>query len=119
MPNSHMIQSSMTILNADAKVSNLIDTSMRWWKDRLIQVMFSEQKANAINSIPISVRDREDQLIWNYTNNCTLNVESTYHLYNKLQSQKVREFSRGIKEKRELDSNMEIESSKYNETLHL
>jgi hypothetical protein len=64
----------------DAKVSDLIDVSIKGWNCSLIDSSFSAYVANIIKSIPLCPSLPPDKIIWNGTSNGLFSVRSAYHL---------------------------------------
>jgi hypothetical protein len=62
-----MVQSPPTILHSEATVSELIDKDTRWWNKTLLENLFSKKEIHLIQSLPVSVSDREDRCIWSGT----------------------------------------------------
>jgi hypothetical protein len=52
-PTSYVIQSPIKILDKEAKVCALVDTSTMWWNISLVKSLFSEEEATMILSMPI------------------------------------------------------------------
>lgn len=67
-------------LPCDAKVSDLIDVSVKGWNCSLIDSYFSAYVANIIKSIPLCLSSPPDKIIWNGTSNGVFSVRSAYHL---------------------------------------
>lgn len=67
-------------LPCDAKVSDLIDVSIKGWNCALIDNSFSAYVANIIKNIPLYPLLRPDKIIWNGTLNGVFSVKSAYHM---------------------------------------
>ncbi|KAG6674859.1 hypothetical protein I3842_15G068200 [Carya illinoinensis] len=80
-------------------VSDLIDSRQRSWKKESLVEIFSEQKIEAISSIPINLRGREDKLFWQFTSNGLYTIKSGYHHQRQIEA-KVE----GEQSSRQLDS---------------
>ncbi|KAF5464491.1 hypothetical protein F2P56_014564 [Juglans regia] len=81
------------------KVSDLIDPQMQQWKEPLLQELFTQQEITDIKSISISMRGREDKLVWQFTTNGLYTVKSGYHLSKVLECAQEGETSGKEKEK--------------------
>lgn len=79
-PTSFKIQSPVSILPHNAKVSELIDASTRWWNIPLIQSIFTEEEVECICGLPFSLGGYLDKLIWTSTPSDVFTVCSAYHL---------------------------------------
>ncbi|XP_042962496.1 uncharacterized protein LOC122296768 [Carya illinoinensis] len=66
-------------------VSDLIDPTLRVWKDSLLEELFSPQEREAIKAIPISPVDREDRMVWLHSSNGQFSVKSGYHLHRAME----------------------------------
>lgn len=61
-------------------VQDFIDMDRKSWKkERLLQVI-SKEEVEAILTIPISMFQREDLLMWHHTSNGEYSVKSGYHI---------------------------------------
>jgi hypothetical protein len=80
IPGSHKVQSPMNAQLADAKVSALLDMETNWWKTDLIHGLFGPEEADAICSMPVCPRTRQDKLVWAGTKHCNYTVHSAYHM---------------------------------------
>jgi hypothetical protein len=67
-------------LPSDAKVSDLIDVSIKRWNYALIDKCFSDYVANTIKNIPLCPLLPSDKIIWNGTSNGMFSVKSAYHM---------------------------------------
>jgi hypothetical protein len=79
-PGSHKVQTPMTVLPADARVSALLDKETNWWRTGLIHSIFGIEEAEAICSMPVCPRSRQDQLAWASTKHGGYTVRSAYHM---------------------------------------
>lgn len=68
------------------------------WNKELINHLFVPSEAEAIMSMPISLLNRQDQLIWNHTPNGTFSVSSAYRWLSK-QKRQVRPEPEGCNNK--------------------
>jgi hypothetical protein len=50
-----MVQSTPTMLSLNAIVDELIDGDTKWWKSRLLDMLFTQEEVNLIHSIPVVV----------------------------------------------------------------
>ena len=62
----------------DLEVSGLIDRQTRTWDLEILQQIFLPQDVETICSIPISVRNTEDTLIWHFHPRGEFTVNSAY-----------------------------------------
>jgi hypothetical protein len=79
-PNTYRIQSPRVLLDAHARVSELIDQDMRKWNDGLISKIFLEDEAKIIRSIPISPLPSVDRIIWSGMKIGMFTIRSAYFL---------------------------------------
>jgi hypothetical protein len=77
---SGMIQSPVRVLGKDAKVSELIDDSTKWWNFELIREVFQEDEAKRICSMTLSPLGQKDKIVWAGTKKGTFTVRSAYHM---------------------------------------
>ncbi|XP_062171126.1 uncharacterized protein LOC133876913 [Alnus glutinosa] len=80
-------------LSSDAKVSDLIDVSVKGWNCVLIDKGFSAYVANAIKNILLCPLLPPDKIIWNGTSSGMFSVKSAYHMASDLMRQKNGECS--------------------------
>jgi hypothetical protein len=52
---TYMVQSTPTMLSLNAIVDELIDGDTKWWKSRLLDMLFTQEEVNLIHSIPVVV----------------------------------------------------------------
>jgi exonuclease III/ribonuclease HI len=74
------LQSPVQVLDRDAKVSELLDTTTNWWNMSLIRDIFSVEEADLIGRQAVSPRSGMDRLVWSHTKNGEFTVRSAYHL---------------------------------------
>jgi ribonuclease HI len=77
---THEIQSPIRFLDADAKVSDLIDVDARWWNVPMVEAIFTTEKAHAICGLPICPSTQPDKLVWGAAKNGQFSVKSAYHV---------------------------------------
>ena len=77
---SHKVQSPMNAQLAEAKVSVLLDMETNWWKTDLIHILFGAEEADAICSMLVCLRTRQDKLVWEGTKHGNYTVCSAYHM---------------------------------------
>jgi len=68
------------VLSSDAKVSDLIDVSIKGRNCVLIDKSFSAYVANIIKNIHLCPSLPPDKIIWNGTSNGMFSVKSAYHM---------------------------------------
>jgi hypothetical protein len=83
-PTTYMIHSSPIGLHPEATVSALINEDTRWWDLTALNYMFSKEEVSIIQSIPVSMSNKEDRCIWRGTKNGQFTVRSAYHLQQEL-----------------------------------
>lgn len=68
IPRQHSLRvlSPIVQIEKDAKVAGLIDYDLMGWKVDMLNNLFSPQDVDLIKSIPISIGEREDKLVWHY-----------------------------------------------------
>ena len=74
------LQSLVTIMDKNAKVSELLDMDTNWWNVALIKDIFSAEEAELICGIVVSPRSGEDKMIWKYNKSGDFTVKSANHL---------------------------------------
>lgn len=83
-PSTFMIQTPIASLDVDAKVAELIDTDLKWWKESLLGTLFTSEEVDLIKSIPINIGGKDDKLVWHFSNNGLFSVKSAYHLHEEV-----------------------------------
>jgi hypothetical protein len=83
-------------LPRDAKVSDLIDVSVRGWNCGLIDNCFPAYVANIIKNIPLCPLFPPDKIIWNGTSSRSFSVKNAYHMALDLLKQKNGECSYSV-----------------------
>lgn len=81
---SNSIQSLIQLLDKDALIAELIDQGAHCLKQDLISQIFSPEEARAITSIPLSIIDRDDLLVWFHAKYGTFLVKSAYHVHHAI-----------------------------------
>lgn len=71
----------MTLLNEYACVSELIDSVNHSWNQELINQIFSPLEFKAISTIPLSLVDKEDKMVWIFSKNTIFSIKSAYHYH--------------------------------------
>lgn len=61
------------------KVCDLFNGAICDWNNTLIDSIFAAQEANLINSMPLLVRDSEDNITWWRSKNGSYSVRSAYY----------------------------------------
>jgi hypothetical protein len=74
------IQSPVSILSRNAKVSELLDDDTNWWNVSLVKEVFTVEETEAICCVPVCPRSSEDKLEWAHTKTGEYSVKSGYHL---------------------------------------
>ncbi|XP_042953522.1 uncharacterized protein LOC122290063 [Carya illinoinensis] len=74
------IQSSISILHAEAKVEQLISVEKKEWNVELVKEVMNEEEAEIISKLPISLSGLPDKQIWAYSKNALYTVRSAYHV---------------------------------------
>lgn len=77
-PTNFCVQSPVSILNADSRVSELIDEGKKEWKKVLISNIFRREEAEVICLIPISRLRSIDKLYLGLTKKGKFSVTSAY-----------------------------------------
>ena len=83
---SHGVISPRLFLHEDTRVGELIDTEGKCWKSSGVDSIFLPHEAEAIKSIPLSVRLPPDKLVWAKTTNSKFTVKNAYRLAVSLSS---------------------------------
>lgn len=79
-PPSNKVQSPISILPADARVSDLIDQDTRWWNYTSINSIFNQTEAATISNLVLSPLRNEDRLVWSGSTTGLFTVKSAYHM---------------------------------------
>jgi hypothetical protein len=66
-PSPHLVRTPISVLQPNAKVSALIDTTSGWWNYPLIEAIFARDELEHIYSIPLSPLHQPDKVIWRGT----------------------------------------------------
>jgi hypothetical protein len=74
------VQSPIQILQADQKVTSLIDIDTERWKQDFIYRVFTEAEAQVICNIPLTPLQPQDKLIRRCTTNGHYTVRSAYYM---------------------------------------
>jgi ribonuclease HI len=85
--------SAPRILDQNATVCELFDASGRSWNQFLLDQLFSVEEGRNIRTIPISLSNQEDRLIWRGTAKGVFSVKSAYHLQKELENSQLAENS--------------------------
>jgi hypothetical protein len=83
---SGKVFSAPRILDPNATMCELFDVSGSGWNQWLLDQLFSVEERRNIKSIPISLSNQEDRLIWRGTSEGVLFVKSVYHLQKDLEN---------------------------------
>lgn len=75
-PTTYMAHSPPSILDHNATISRLIDEDTKWWNYAMLEQIFSWEEIISIQSVPISITDKEDVLIWRGMTNGLFSVRS-------------------------------------------
>lgn len=79
-PSTYMVQTPYSLLHLEATDSELIDGDSGWWNSTLLENIFTTEEVHLIQSLPVSVSNREDRRIWSGTKKGFFSVRSAYHL---------------------------------------
>jgi ribonuclease HI len=79
-PSTYMMQSPPLILDPNATVSQLVDAETKGWNFVLLERLFSREEIISIQSVPLSITNQEDALIWRGTKKGIFTVRSAYFL---------------------------------------
>jgi ribonuclease HI len=79
-PSSGLPLSPPKLLEAEACVSSLIQHSSGTWNAALIDQIFLPSDAELIKSIPLSIRARDDAVVWSREQNGKFTVRSAYKM---------------------------------------
>ena len=79
-PSSGLPLSPPKLLEAEACVSSLIQHSSGTCNAALIDQIFLPNEAELIKSIPLSIRDRDDAVVWSREQNGKFTVRSAYKM---------------------------------------
>ena len=85
-PSSGLPLSPPKLLEAEACVSSLIQQSSKTWNATLIDQIFLPSDAELIKSIPLSVRVRDDAVVWSRERNGKYIVRSAYKMLTEVES---------------------------------
>ncbi|GAU48804.1 hypothetical protein TSUD_406370 [Trifolium subterraneum] len=85
--------SPINVLEADACVSQLIDSNTRSWNRNLISQIFSPFEAQQILNIPLSWRLPNDKLIWHWEKDGNFSVRSAHHMIKETDNLNIPEAS--------------------------
>lgn len=61
------------------KVNEVINSSCKQWDERKLRSLVSEADCDAILSLPVSVEDKDDILLWHHDSKSCYTVKSGYH----------------------------------------
>lgn len=92
-PYSTLFHSPHQRLDADFRVSTLIDWSTGWWNIQLFQDIFTPDEATRICSVSPSPLQAPDAMIWQGTPHGTFTVRSAYFLEQNKRTQAMGESS--------------------------
>ena len=81
---SFEVISPRLFLHQDTRVSELIHTERKSWKEEVIRQLFLPVDAETILGIPLSIRLPGDRIIWAETNNGYFTIRSAYKVAMKL-----------------------------------
>ncbi|KAF5447221.1 hypothetical protein F2P56_032789 [Juglans regia] len=83
-PSSYMVQTPIQVLNAEARVVELINEETKQWNRGLVVFVLGNEAAEVVHKIPISVTRARDRLIWMGTKDGQFTVKSAYHKQKEL-----------------------------------
>lgn len=81
---SYYIQSPISQLHEEARVADLVDHTNHSWKSDLINQLFIPDDVKVISTIPLSIIDRDDKLVWFIAKNGLFSIKSAYHFYHSM-----------------------------------
>jgi hypothetical protein len=87
IPTTFAVQTPRRFMVEQARVVELIDPITKSWNLTLIRVVFQEDEAKIISTIPLSPLQPKDQLIWRGTKNGKFTVRGAYCLAVEKQGQ--------------------------------
>ncbi|KAG6639485.1 hypothetical protein CIPAW_10G104100 [Carya illinoinensis] len=76
---TYRIQLPLKMLNAEAKVKELIRAERKEWGIELVEKVFNEHEAQTICKLPVSFSGLPDKQIWAFSKNGMYIVKSAYH----------------------------------------
>ncbi|XP_042973059.1 uncharacterized protein LOC122304861 [Carya illinoinensis] len=79
------IQSPIQILNAEARVEELLSGENGGWNEGLIKQVFDKEEAAIVCNLPISFSKLPDKQIWAFSKNGIYNVKSAYHVEDQME----------------------------------
>ena len=85
-PSPGLPLSPPNLLDAEACVSSLIQQSSGTWNSTLIDQIFLPSDAELIKSIPLSMRVRDDVVVWSREKNGIYSVRSAYKMLTEAES---------------------------------
>lgn len=80
-------------------MAKLIDENYPRCREDILCRLFSVEEVEAIKTIPICLRGREDVQVWYHTNNGVFSVKSAYHLHKELEAMNEGEPSSRVQSK--------------------
>ncbi|XP_035550016.1 uncharacterized protein LOC118349461 [Juglans regia] len=95
-PLTYRVQTPINRLPTDSTVVELIDADSLTWKTDLVEGVFNSNEALQICSIPLSLRNNSDQMIWVSNAKGVFSVKSAYFLDCLIKQQFVGEASNGV-----------------------
>ena len=92
-PSSGLPLSPPNLLDAEACVSSLIQHSSGTWNSTLIDQIFLPSDAELIKSIPLSMRARDDAVVWSREKNGHYSVRCAYKMLTEAKSSSQQSYS--------------------------
>jgi hypothetical protein len=83
-PTTYAVQSPVTVLGGNARVSSLIDEDSKWWNKELVYSIFTKEEADIICSMPVSPGQQGDRMVWAGSRQGDFSVKSAYHFAKSL-----------------------------------
>ena len=77
---TYTVISPRVFLQANTRVSKLIEASTTSWKTSIVDALFLSHEVETIKSIPLSSRLPANKLVWTKTSNGLFSVSSYYKL---------------------------------------
>lgn len=80
IPFTYQVQFPIKVLHNKAKVKELIETNTKFWKNELLNHIFTKEEVDTICNIPLSLFSANDKMTWWAAKNDLFYVKSAYVL---------------------------------------